>query len=50
MSILLTICGVLITLCVIAQTLFLYGIVNNLRLIREERLLIQKLVSNERWI
>jgi hypothetical protein len=50
MTIFFVICGVVITLCVLAQTLFMYGIVNNLRLIREERLLVQKLVSNERWI
>jgi hypothetical protein len=50
MIVLLGICAVISTLCFIANTLFLYGIVNHLRQIKEERLLVQKLVSNERWI
>jgi len=50
MTVFIIICGVVCTLCVIAQTILMYGIVNNLRIIREERLLVQKIVSNERWI
>jgi len=50
MSIFFVICCLLVTLSVLAQTVFIYGIVNNLRLIREERLLVQRVVSSERWI
>jgi hypothetical protein len=50
MIICLVICSVIVTLCLMAQTLLMYGIVNHLRAIRDERLLVQKIVSNERWI
>jgi hypothetical protein len=50
MSVFLVICAVIVSLCFIAQTVLMYGIVNHLRQIKEERLLVQRVVSNERWI
>jgi len=43
-------CSVIVTSSIVLQTVLMYGIVNHLRAIREERLLVQKVVSNERWI
>jgi len=50
MSVFLCICAVIITICVALQTLLMYGLVNHLRQIKEERLLVQRVISNERWI
>jgi len=50
MTVFLITCSVIVMLCFIAQTIFMYGIVNHLQQIKEERLLVQRVVSNERWI
>lgn len=50
MMVLLSICAVICTMCLIIQSILFYGLVNHLRQIKEERLLVQRVVSNERWI
>lgn len=50
MMVLLSICAVMCTMCLIIQSVLFYGLVNHLRQIKEERLLVQRVVSNERWI
>ena len=40
----------MVTICLMLQTVLMYGLVNHIRAIREERLLVQKVISNERWI
>jgi hypothetical protein len=48
--IIITICAIFCTFSLIIQAVLLFGLVNHIRHIKEERLLVQQLVSNERWI